>query len=372
MVHTWSVTGWYEVDPGRCETIIRDSGGEPIYVAIAFTDFVGNWGAFVPDKRDRGDAVFHPAKINLCIVRGRKFDYTRGGSDPGGPCKEGYYPFPAAVYVTPTASRGTNTYEFIINKNDAAMPVRQPEGGSNATDGSASPSPGGSAGKAVGTAVGIGAAIIIGKAIVDALDARPDAERAPAPFDAGTLNAVLLDKPIVRRVSGAGVWYYGDGSRVNPVYQLDGRTESDLFDAPAQRETSDSEVAAAQEDLVRALDSYQMNRVTLVTGTGRLYYSFVDAHGVLHSSLTNLAALDFPNAKGLGDLGGVTGYAIPCRNQGACTIGVDKDPDGKLGNNHIYSSINLYFATSDDGPAVWGALLRLRGLYPAEPAVTAR
>jgi hypothetical protein len=68
----------------------------------------------------------------------------------------------------------------------------------------------------------------------------------------------------------------------------------------------------------------------------------------------------------------VTGYAIPCRNHGACNIGLDKDPNGRLGQNHIYSSINLYFVGEDAGQALWDALRRLRVLYPALPAVTAR
>ena len=106
--------------------------------------------------------------------------------------------------------------------------------------------------------------------------------------------------------------------------------------------------------------------------TGRPFYSFEDANGVLHQSLTNLAALDLARASHLPDYGGVTGYAIPCRNDGACNIGLDKDPDGKLSNNHIYKSINLYFVSEDDGAAVWSALGKLRDLYPALPAVTAR
>jgi len=183
------------------------------------------------------------------------------------------------------------------------------------------------------------------------VESRSDAAHAPSPFDAGTLNARLLGTRIVRRTSGSGTWYNEDGSRVNPVYRLDGETESDLLDAPEQREPGDAEVSAAMGELTRALGSYGQTRRTEVLSTGRLFYSFEDANGVLHQSLTNLATLDLARATHLGDLGGVTGYAIPCRNDGACNIGLDKDPDGRLGNSHIYKSINLYFV-SEALPAV--------------------
>jgi uncharacterized membrane protein len=358
--HTWSVTGWFKVDPSKCETLVSDSDGEPIYLAVSFTDRFGRWGAFRPDGSGKDDDIFHHTRIILCVARD-KFDYTRSGADPGVPCKDGYYPFPAALYVTPTSSRGTNTYTFVIAKDDIASSVNVPEGS------------GGSSGSSVGSTAGkVAVAIIIGAIIADAVESRADASRAPSPFDAGTLNAMLLGKRIVRRTSGSGAWYYENGSRVNPVYRLDGAAESDLLDAPEQRDPNDAEVSGAMRALTRALGSYAQTRRTEVLNTGRLFYSFADANGVLHQSLTNLATLDLARATHLDDLGGVTGYAIPCRNDGACNIGLDKDPDGKLGNNHIYKSINLYFVSEDDGQALWNALLKLRELYPAPPTVTVR
>jgi len=358
--HTWQLTGWFEVRPNKCDTLVSDSNGEPIYLAVSFTDRLGRWGAFIPDRRGKEDNVFHSTRVNLCVARG-KFDYTRSGSDPGGPCKDGYYPFPAAVYLTPISSSGTNTYTFLIAKDDLATPVEVPE------------APVASSGSSVGKTLGvIGGLIAIGAIIADAAESRPEAARAPKAFDPGTLNAVLLGKRIVRRTEGSGAWYYEDGSRVNPVYRLDGESGSDLLDAPEQRDPSDAEVAAAMEELTRALGSYAQNRRTEVLSTGRLFYSFEDAHGVLNQSLTNLAALDLASATHLPDYGGVTGFAIPCRGHRACTIGVDRGPDGKLGDNHIYSSINFFFVGEDQGQAFWNALRTLRRLYPAEPVIDVR
>ena len=362
VVHTWKVSGWYEIAPNRCETVFRDSDGEPIYVGLAFVDFRGRWGAFSSaDEQD--DRVFHNTRVRLCVVRGRAFDYTRGGSDPGGPCKDGYYPFPATLYVTPTSSRGENTFSFEINKNNVVVPVDVPapaEGSSGETAGKSGPTPG-----------GVVAALIIGKLIADALDSGGDVSSAPSPFAAGTLNAMLLGKRVVRRADGSA-WYYDDGSRVNPVYRLEGQAQSDLLDAPVQREVRDADVAAAQASLVRALGGFSRNRRTEVLNTGRLFYSFEDESGLLHQALTNLAALDFSHARRLAGAGGISGFEIPCREGHACTIGLDKDRAGNLTNNHIYSSVILYFADNEDADGVWSALLRLRELYPAEPAVVAR
>jgi uncharacterized membrane protein len=370
VVHTWKVSGWYEIAPKRCETVFRDGEGEPIYVGLAFTDFMGRWGAFSSaDEQD--DQVFHNTRLKLCVVRDRAFDYTRGGSDPGGPCKDGYYPFPATLYVTPTSTRGENTFSFEINGNSLVVPVDVPAPAGGTSGGPSGAPSGGSAGKTAAVVGGLGAALIIGKLIADELNSSGDASGAPSPFEAGTLNAMLLGKRIVRRSSGRA-WYYEDGSRVNPVYRLEGQAQSDLLDAPVQREVSDADVAAAQASLNRALSGFSRNRRTEVLNTGRLFYSFEDEGGLLHQALTNLSTLEFAQARRLADVGGIAGFEIPCRDEHPCTIGLDKDKAGHLSNNHIYSSVILYFANDEDADGVWRALLRLRDLYPAGPAVVAR
>src|SRR5437016_503150 len=58
VVHTWTLTGWFEIRPNRCEKVFSDSDGEPIYLGLAFTDFMGRWGAFSSDD-ESNDAVFH-------------------------------------------------------------------------------------------------------------------------------------------------------------------------------------------------------------------------------------------------------------------------------------------------------------------------
>src|SRR5206468_2398942 len=112
-----------------------------------------------------------------------------------------------------TVFRGENTFSFEITDRNIVVgtDVPAPEGGSSGR--APSGSPGGSIAKTAGE---VAVALIIGKAIVDALDSRSDASGAPTPFATGTLNAVLLGKKIARRASGSAPWYYEDGSRVNP------------------------------------------------------------------------------------------------------------------------------------------------------------
>lgn len=363
--HTWTVTGWFTVEPDKCETVFSNSNDEPIYVALAFTDFMGDWGAFSSAKGGSDD-VFHDTDVELCVA-GDEFEYTRSGSDPGVPCKDGYYPFPATLYITPNGDRSENTFTFEINHDNVVVPVNVPR-----DTRSAAQSSGGSVGKAAAVAGGIVAALIIGKAIYDQLDSSSDPSSPPSPLAAGTLNARLLGRQVTRRVTGTGAWYYTDGSRVNPVYQLDGKIESDLLDAPVQREVNDAAVGSALAILNNALSGFARNRPSEVLNMGRLYYGFEDGSGVLHRALTNLAALDFARGRRIGEGGGITGVEIPCRGDRACTIGFNEDRGGNRSSSHIYSSIIFYFANSQDGGSLWNALLKLRSLYPAEPAVIAR
>jgi hypothetical protein len=376
--YSWDLDGWYVIPPGECDDAYHHSNNardEPIYVAIAFTDSTGVWGAAM----FQGVDTFAPAgkvavidNTTLCL-KNDIFKYHLNGN-LSLPCKTGYFPFPAALYLEPL-DRGcadeigslcfaeTYNFDFELNANSRAIAVNKGSGSAPASSNSASPSSA-SSGPSMGTALGVLGALVAGAAIV--------ADAPPKPFEPGTLNASLIWKKIVRRSAGNPKWYYADGSRVNPVYQLDGQTNSYLFDAPEQRPVTEPEVVAAQQALRRALAMWSGSRHTEVFSQGRFIYSYAKNQQEVHKDLTTLGTLDFTKARRYNKGNGLACFEIPCRGGQACVIGLDEDSAGNLSNNHIYSSLYLYFQGDENADSVWNALLRLHELYPAEPTVVAR
>jgi hypothetical protein len=367
--HTWKVRGWMVAEPHKCVFQSADVG-HPVYIAITFTDVLGRWGAAQFDS-DSADTAFEDAHINLCVDRDA-FSYTRGGSDPGGPCKDGYFPIPADTYLDPEDG-GTYTLHFTLKPTDLATPVG--DGSiSNSARGSEEDSHLGA--KVMGTVVGVATALVIGKMIADsaksnAAGSGSGTAGAPRPFASGTLNATLFDKPIVRFAAGDGSWFYEDGSHVNAMFGLDGQTQSDLVDPPKQHASGDAEVSAAQSALAGALSEAPWAQQASVSDVGRLYYGFQDGSNVWHEAWVNLATLDFARARHLtGD--GYAGLELPCAEDRACMIGQEKDAAATASNQHLYVSLDIYFKDDERGRQAWSALQRLRKLYPSAPAVVAR
>jgi len=368
--HTWRVEGWWEAKPHKCVNQETDPA-HPIYIAVAFTDILGRWGAAQFDASEE-DSAFADAHIHMCVDRAR-FSYTRGGSDPGGPCKTGYFPIPADTYLDPSGD-GTYTLHFTLKPEDLATPVQDGSLSKNPDSSDAEESHVGA--EVAGAVLGIAAAFIVGKAISDhekasTADTSSDTAGVPKPFAPGTLNANLFDKRVVRVSSGDGPWFYEDGRRVNAGFGLDGQMQSYLFDPPKQRASSDSEVSAAQAALAGALSQAPWAQRGNVSDVGRLYYAFEDHTNVWHEAWVNLATLDFARARHF-TATGYAGLEIPCREDRACMVGENRDRAGTISNQQIYGSIDIYFKDDARGREVWSSLQKLRKLYPAAPAVVAR
>jgi hypothetical protein len=86
----------------------------------------------------------------------------------------------------------------------------------------------------------------------------------------------------------------------------------------------------------------------------------------------NIEALDFARGRSLGDRGGYTGFAVPCRDDRACVIALDQDDAGHQSNTRLTNELDVFVANDTDGMAVWGALLELRDLYPEQPVIGVR
>jgi hypothetical protein len=366
--YSWDVEGWYPIAPGECDDAYHQSNkrtGEPIYVAVAFTDSTGVWGAATFQGED--------VDAKLCL-KSDVVEYHLNG-DVDQPCKSGFSKFPAALYLEPR-ERGCvdeigvvclapypYKFTFALDANSRAIAVNKGSGSAPASSDSATAS----SGPSMGTALGVLGALVVGAAIL------ADARTPPKPFESGTLNAVFLGDKIVRRSTGDGKWYYENGSPIPDLYQLEGHTSSYLMDAPVQRSISDPEVVRAKNAIQQGLGDWSRDGHIELLPVGRLYYSYIkDEQHDLHRQTVTLASLDFTRASQEHDASGNTVLRIPCKKSEPCNIAKDEDNAGHFSNEKIHSDFVLLFTGSQNGNTIWNGLLRLRDLYPTEPAVVAR
>jgi hypothetical protein len=266
---------------------------------------------------------------------------------------------PAPRFISGAWGASITSLDIAIRKDDRVVKVIDKGSGGSSGQTASSPSSSGS-GSGLGTAVAIGA-LALGAAVI------ADAMSTPKPFQSGTLNAVLLEKQIVRRASSGAEWYYADGSHVNPIYGLQGQNSSYLFDAPAQHSADDPDVASAEKLLEHKLVSTRVE----IENDGRFFYLY-PVRDIVHNTSSNLWALDFARAKRVLHENGIAEFDIPCKENSSCVIAFDKGGDGQRSDSRLYPALGLFFNASENGQDIWDALLKLRGLYPAAAKVDVR
>jgi len=143
----WSVVGWYNVGPGKCEKIGRSesyaTGGlflkDPItLLAFGFRDSTGVLGAI---RLSPGTKNYFPTNQQFC-VKSEGFSYQAAGSDPPRDCHGTQFLIPASYKFTGplNSSRvgvSNNELHVSIGPNDRAIPLGKQASGSGASPASA-------------------------------------------------------------------------------------------------------------------------------------------------------------------------------------------------------------------------------------------
>jgi hypothetical protein len=164
--YSWDVDGWYPIGPGKCDDAYHHSNhatDPPIYVAVAFTDSTGVWGAATFQGED--------VDTKLCLNNDTVGYHLNGDVDQ--PCKSGFSKFPAALYLEPR-DRGcadniglvcfgyTYDFAFALDANSRAIAVNKGSGGAPASSDSATAS----SGPSMGTTLAVLGALVVGAAIL--------------------------------------------------------------------------------------------------------------------------------------------------------------------------------------------------------------
>ena len=106
----WMIDYWYRVDPGKCKLVYSHfyapDGFQsfPLYLAYAFTDSTGVWGAAkVTPARETA-----ASRLHLCVGR-KNYEYRVNGKNPEAKCPKGLL-IPAAIVWESTRGVYPNAY----------------------------------------------------------------------------------------------------------------------------------------------------------------------------------------------------------------------------------------------------------------------
>jgi hypothetical protein len=362
----WSVYGWIPIEPKECKQVYHDQTWGlvrdlAVHVAVVFTDSTGVWGDAQLQIKDKDRSSYQ-----FCGTK----DYFEYKHETPYSCVGGQFMIPAAVdfispqYVTDVwGGIEDHSLRIELTSKHRAKPIS----GADTTPGGGSPA---------SSSASNSTSDVPSEAERDAQGWRMFRESikaiakytTPKPFETGTLNANLLGKKIVRRRTSENPnWYYEDGSRVNPVYDLEGKTTSYLMDAPTQRPVSDSEVATAFQSLRQALGNFPANRRTEILPIGRFSYSYhIAGQDTEYLETVSLSALDFPHGKRSSLSSGAMYFLIPCKGAQSCVANLYQ---GKVS---ILQDITIFFKGNDNADTIWGCLIKLRDLYPKEYVIDVR
>ena len=382
----WMITYWYRVEPGKCKLVFQhfyapqsmfNFQSFPLYLAFAFTDSTGVWGAAkVNPARDTA-----ASRLHLCVGR-KNYEYRVNGKNPQAKCPKGLL-IPAAIVWEPT--RGVYAREFggypppkrftvVLGPNDRAIalgPQASPSGAAQGPDTSAVRA--GDDHTALKVAAGIGTIVVLGAIINEIIDQSKCNSPIPKPFERGTLNAEVLRKPVVRRTCQQADWFVrdrqGDSYTLKSFIDSNDRSVGSVLDPPQQVDAAagKADVAADPEvkRIVAALDGLLGSRGgTNMTNYGKFRYK--PAGEATDEVWVNLVSLDLFRAT-FGVQSGVSTMSIPCTNDQDCVMVLRR----RQGHINVLSRVQLYLQGQGTWQQVAPELSRLKVMFPKQPVVQA-
>jgi hypothetical protein len=399
--YSWDLVGWYPILPGKCDDAYHGSDkdpDEPIYIAMAFKDSTGVWGA--PTFPKPGELRGHEGMdgiadidTKLCVAEDY-FKYHLNGNI-NLPCQSGYFPIKAALYLEPMTRQchqypgqpmycSGALYNFTFEMDDdsravAAGPsngkrVAQPNSSkedlqSNHSDNDNT---------ALSAAAGLAGAVIVGAIIKEFIDSSRCNTPVPKPFEKGTLNAAINREPVVRRTCKGANWYmrYKDGrtSTVGERIAISDRSVGSVLDPPQQVDdnntrTPDSAQALEVQSIINTIDRILGSRGrTTVTTYGKFRYK-ADSDEV-NEVWVNLVALDLSMAtvEAPATRSEPSRLSIPCVDDTDCALYLFR----KEGYIKGFPSVQLYLQGQGTWQEVLSQLNNLKAIFPKPPVVRAQ
>jgi hypothetical protein len=122
--NSYRVSGWYVVNPGKCEVVYSADDPENIYLGFTYLDSKGTLRIWEPDE-DSGDDVVKVVSDTFCAGVGIAYDYTtktRGASSTS--CQDNYSSMEFTMYLAlDSGNWGQLTYSFNPHKFSTGGPI---------------------------------------------------------------------------------------------------------------------------------------------------------------------------------------------------------------------------------------------------------
>lgn len=184
--NSYQVKGWYEVDPGKCETVYSSDDRDPVYLGFTYRDFKNTLRLYQSDPR-KDSAFFKAASINFCVSPNDAFNYKTPTKEAAQSCKPGLQPLEFSLSVSGVPDDYDRlSYDMFPSRTDTDSPV---------------------------------------------FGWLPPAGAIPKLSAPGTRNANLqLAQIVAWNFGGDQKWYYENGAPIPDAFHLTAVQESPLFD----------------------------------------------------------------------------------------------------------------------------------------------
>jgi hypothetical protein len=96
---SYHVTGWYTVEPGKCEVVYSAEDPEAVYLGFTFLGSDQSLRQYVSEPTGGQDNPFKAVSQGFCVAVGQVFDYTTKTKGVGGGCQAGFQPLQFSLYV---------------------------------------------------------------------------------------------------------------------------------------------------------------------------------------------------------------------------------------------------------------------------------
>lgn len=263
--NSYRANGWYDVEPGKCETVYTSDDRDAVYLGFVYRDFKNIRRTYETEPQD--DSPFKASAEQFCVSPTGSFAYKGQTREAMRNCQPGFQPLEFSLYLPDTSDDYDRiSYGVFPHRADTDAPV---------------------------------------------FGWQPPAGAIPKPAAPGTRSAYLQSAQIVAWSYGSDQrWYYENGTPVPDAYKLTGVLASPLFDS---RFKNDLMPSGPFRDRIMQLEG--AIRSQLPPGS-----EFLEEFGDWICNVYNgryycahLYALDFAKAEIVNDPGFVH-LLIPCRS----------------------------------------------------------
>lgn len=116
---SYHVSGWYTVEPGKCEVVYSAEDPDNVYFGFTFLGSDQNLRKYISTPSGGQDNLFKAISENFCVAIGQVFDYNTKTKGVAGGCQAGFQPLEFSLYAgLDSDDYGRVEYALFPHKDD--------------------------------------------------------------------------------------------------------------------------------------------------------------------------------------------------------------------------------------------------------------